>query len=87
MTLTDPRRALAEQSSFIGYLTGLAGAAHVVRALTDGPRAQSCSPADDFVYGLLGLASLGRSIEHLAVPVHPSARNTPHTPEQIRWLR
>ena len=29
MTLTDPREALADQSSFISYLVGLAGLARV----------------------------------------------------------
>ena len=39
MTLTDPRDALAEQSSFISYLVGLAGLARVVHALAaDGDR-------------------------------------------------
>ncbi|KUI31325.1 hypothetical protein AU196_18590 [Mycobacterium sp. IS-1742] len=87
MTLTDPRQALAEQSSFIGYLMGLAGAAHVVSALAEGPPARTSSAADDFVYGLLGLASLGRGIEHLAAPAIAPAGVAPHTPAEIRWLR
>ena len=56
MTLTDPRDALAEQSSFVSYLVGLAGLARVVRALAaDGDRrADPRRDADDFVHLLLG---------------------------------
>ena len=79
MTLTDPREALADQSSFISYLIGLAGLARVVHALAaDGDRrADPSRDADDFVHVLLGLASLGDAIERLAESApaqhHPAA--------------
>ena len=62
MTLTDPREALAEQSSFVSYLVGLAGLARVVRALAaDGDRrADPRRDADDFVHLLLGRREPGR---------------------------
>ena len=62
--LTDPRKALAEQSNFIGYLLGLAGVARVVHALAaDGNRrADPPREADGFVYVLLAFASLGGKI-------------------------
>ncbi|MBB2772238.1 MULTISPECIES: hypothetical protein [Mycolicibacterium] len=88
MTLTDPREALADQSSFIGYLLGLTGVAHLVRALADDPRHHETGvPADDFVHLLLGFASIGRTIEHLGAPSVPPVVPTPSGVTQIRWLR
>ncbi|TFV58857.1 hypothetical protein E4P42_10160 [Mycobacterium sp. PS03-16] len=85
MTLLDPRNALAEQSAFIAYLTGLAGIGHIVRDLAEhAPRTHTAGPADDVVDLLLGLASLGAAIERLAPPP-PSAPVTPTT--GTRWLR
>ncbi|HWR49363.1 MAG TPA: hypothetical protein VN327_17395 [Pseudonocardiaceae bacterium] len=91
--LTDPRPALAEQSNFVSYLVGLAGLARAVHALaTDGhPRPDPPRDADDFIHLLLGVASAGEAIEHLAesaqaqpagtiVAAAPSSTNT-------RWLR
>jgi len=70
MTLTDPRQAFADQSSFIDYLVGLAGLARVVHTLAaDGaPRSEPPRDSDDFVHVLLGLASVGAAIERLAEP-------------------
>ncbi len=92
MTLTDPREALADQSSFIDYLVGLVGLSRVVHTLAEGDR-RSGPPceSDDFVHLLLGVASLGSGIERLANPamVHP---NPPTEARQSasparRWLR
>jgi uncharacterized membrane protein HdeD (DUF308 family) len=91
--LTDPRKALAEQSNFIGYLLGLAGVARVVHALAaDGNRrADPPREADGFVYVLLGLASLGGKIESLAesTQAQPSAAaaTAPRPSTETRWLR
>ncbi|MDH6198747.1 hypothetical protein M2272_005407 [Mycobacterium frederiksbergense] len=91
MTLTDPRDALAEQSSFIGYLMGLANLGRMVRALAAdaGPPAQPPRAADDLVYLLLGVASLGTGVEKLAGSVaaqrHQPAVASP--PTLTRWLR
>jgi hypothetical protein len=88
VTLTDPRGALADQSNFIGCLVGLAGAARLVRALADDPlRRETTGAADDFVHVLLGLASLGRAIEHLAAPVATPTETAPAFATQVRWLR
>ena len=93
MTLTDPREALADQSSFVSYLVGLAGLARVVHALAadgdrrDGPPRE----ADDFVHVLLGVASLGDAIERLAesAPAQQHQRVTAPSPDSTttRWLR
>jgi hypothetical protein len=87
--LTDPREALGEHSSFIGYLVGLAGLAQVVRALAaDDRRADPLREADDLVHLLLGLASLGEAIERLAKPVAAQQNRTAATPStDTRWLR
>ncbi|OBA60256.1 hypothetical protein A5647_14925 [Mycobacterium sp. 1100029.7] len=90
MTLTDPREALADQSSFIDYLLGLAGAARVVRTLADDDRRAGLpGHADDFVYALLGLASAGAAVDRLAgFPIaqhNPADQTTDVTPR--RWLR
>jgi hypothetical protein len=88
--LTDPREALAEQSSLVSYLVGLAGLARVVTALADDHNRRADPPreADDLVHLLLGLASLGEAIERLAESV-PAQRNPATTtpPTNVRWLR
>jgi hypothetical protein len=93
MTLTDPRDALADQSEFVGYLVGLAGVAQLVHTLAaDGDgRARGPRESDDFVYVLLGLASIGAEIERLANSAMPQRNPTvdappPATPTP-RWLR
>lgn len=91
MTLTEPRDALADQSSLIDYLIGLAGLARVVRGLTeDGVEAtESCDTASEFVYVLLGIARLGEAIEALAgdsganEATEAGSANSPN----VRWLR
>jgi hypothetical protein len=93
MTLIDPREALAEQSTFIGYQMGLASLGQVVRALVAGDDHKADKPcdADDFVHLLLGFASLGTSIERLAetsrderpCKADDSAIDSAYT----RWLR
>jgi hypothetical protein len=91
MTLTDPREALADQSSFVGYLLGLAGMARAVHELAaDGTRCVAPpSDADDFVDVLLGIASLGEKIERLgesvAAQLNPGAGAAVSTTR--RWLR
>lgn len=84
MTLTDPRPALAEQSSLISYLMGIAAMAGMIDMLATDAARVSARPADDFVHVLLGVASLGNSIEHL---VDPLAACDPVPPEPRRWLR
>ena len=91
--LNDPRPALAEQSSFIGYLVGLAGLASAVRVLAADGHSQTDPPreADDFGYLLLGVASLGDAINRLAESGRaepceaPDAAPPPST--NRRWLR
>ncbi len=91
--LTDPRQALAEQSSFVSYLVGLAGLARLVHALAaDGNRrADPPREADDAVYLLLGLASTAEVIERLAdrPPVQTAAQGPPLLVSETnnRWLR
>jgi hypothetical protein len=92
MTLTDPREALAEQSTFISYLLGLASLGRVVHRLADGERqAEPPSDADEFVHMLLGLASLGDSIEALAksapAPQQRAATAPSSESTNTRWLR
>jgi hypothetical protein len=93
MTLTDPREALADQSSFIDYLVGLAGLARVVHTLAaDGePHFEPPRDSDDFVHVLLGLASLGDTIERIAEPAllqRNSIREpTASASATARWLR
>lgn len=93
MTLTDPRDALADQSNFIGYLVGLVGLARVVNTLAtddDIPSARRREP-DDYVYALLGLASVGAGIERLAYPPATQPNRATETPPPAtptrRWLR
>jgi hypothetical protein len=91
MTLTDPREALADQSSFIDYLMGMVGLAQVVRALAAsgaydvGTRRDT----DDLVHVLLGLASLGEAIERLAelAAIQGKAETSPMPATAERWLR
>ena len=91
--LNDPRPALAEQSSFIGYLLGLAGLASAVRVLAADGHSQADTPreADDFSYLLLGVASVGDAINRLAESARaepgeaPDATPPPSTCR--RWLR
>jgi hypothetical protein len=91
--LTDPRPALAEQSSFVSYLVGLAGLARAVHALgADGhPRAEAPREADDLVYLLLGVASVGEAIKRLAESawVQPPSTTAAASPPSMntRWLR
>jgi hypothetical protein len=88
MTLTDPREALADQSSFIGYLVGLAGVARVVHTLADGDRrAGGPHDADDFVHVLLGLTSVGAAIDRLANPAVAQQNPSPLAAPATRWLR
>ena len=91
MTLTDPREALADQSSFVGYLLGLAGMARAVHELgaDDTRRANPPAEADDFVHVLLGIASLGGKIERLGEPAAGQSNPTaePPAPTTDRWLR
>lgn len=93
MTLTDPREALADQSNFIDYLVGLTGLARVVHTLGIDSDRRSGRPGDpdDFVHVLLGVASLGGTIERLAnsaVPQStPMAGTPPPASTTTRWLR
>lgn len=93
MTLTDPREDLAEQSSFIGYLMGMAGLAQVVRALATngGCRAELSGDADDVVHVLLGVASMGQAIDRLAESAAVQRECAPGAPPPdsatTRWLR
>jgi hypothetical protein len=93
MTLTDPREALADQSSFVSYLVGLAGIARVVHALAaDGDHREGPPrEADDFVHALLGVASLGDAIERLAesdlAQPDSTAEAPPPDSTTRRWLR
>jgi hypothetical protein len=91
--LNDPRPALAEQSSFIGYLLGLAGLASAVRVLAADGQSGAGAPrhADDFGYLLMGVASVGDAINRLAESARveqcetPDAAAPPST--NRRWLR
>jgi hypothetical protein len=88
MSLTDPQPALAEASSFIDYLVGLAGLGQLVHALAaDG--GSTATDADDFVYLLLGLAGMAERVEQLA-----ASQAGVTTPAEVsgypgtgRWLR
>ncbi len=85
MTLAEPSPALAEQSSLIGYLMGVASAATVVDHLATDTARVSGRPADDFVYLLLGIAGVGAAIRNLVDP--PIAQDGPAPIELRRWLR
>jgi hypothetical protein len=90
MTLTDPREALADHSSFISYLVGLAGLGRIVHELAaaGGGPSDSRREADDFVNVLLGLASVGAAVEKLANPsaLQQNSVTQPSAPI-TRWLR
>jgi hypothetical protein len=87
MMLTDPREALADESSFINYLVGLAGLAQVVHTLADDDRrAETPGEPDDFVHVLLGLASVGAAIDRLANITTTQRISAPVRPT-TRWLR
>lgn len=85
MKLSDPRPALAERSPLIGYLVGLAALAQMIDVLALDSHRGSALPADDFVHLLLGVASLGKSIEHLVA--HVPVADEPSPTEPRRWLR
>ncbi|HVQ98129.1 MAG TPA: hypothetical protein VMS16_04865 [Mycobacterium sp.] len=91
--LADPRPALAEQSNFISYLVGLAGLSRAVHALAadSHPGAATGHEADDFVHLLLGVASAGNAINHLAESkrTQPSGTTEEASPPSTnaRWLR
>ncbi len=93
MTLTDPRDALAEQSTFIGYLMGLASLGRVVQSLASDcdNTTETSADADDFVHLLLGVASLGASVERLAesapTQCHRETTTTVSDSAVTRWLR
>jgi hypothetical protein len=93
MTLSDPCDTLAEQSSFIGYLVGLASVSRMVHALAVDHDRRSGPPrdADDLVSVLLGFASLGDAIQRLINPVAiqtaPTDRAVATAPSTVRWLR
>ncbi|MGW4095900.1 MULTISPECIES: hypothetical protein [unclassified Mycobacterium] len=88
MSLSDPRAALAEQSSFIEYLVGLAAVSRAIHALAgDGTTPVPPRPADDFVHALLGLASLGTAIERLAESATGQTAAAPPPDSPRRWLR
>ncbi len=91
MTLTDPREALADQSSFIDYLVGIAGLARVVHTLATDSNRRSEPPrdSDDFVHVLLGVASLGEAIEGIGNSTSAQQSSTAATPSPAsrRWLR
>jgi hypothetical protein len=85
MTLSDPRPALAERSSLISYLLGIAALAQLIHVLAlDSPR-DSDPMADDFVHLLLGVAALGKSIEVLVDPAPVACH--PSSAEPRLWLR
>ena len=85
MTLSDPRPALADRSSLIGYLMGVAALAQLIDVLALDSNRDPAPPADDFVHLLLGVASLGKSIEQLVALVPVACDPSPAEPS--RWLR
>lgn len=88
MTLSDPRPALDERSSLIGYLMGVAALARLIDVLALDNGRESAPPAGEFVHLLLGVASVGKSIEQL-VSVDPMVDepSQPSPVEPRRWLR
>lgn len=92
MSLTDPHPALAEQSSFVGYLLGLVGVARSVRTLAvygDAERTGALPEDEDMVYLLLGLTSLGDAVERLVEEAQPQpgSPSKPTLHSTTRWLR
>jgi hypothetical protein len=91
MTLADPREALADQSEFVSYLMGLAGVAELVDSLAadDNRQPGSAGESHDFVYALLGLASIGAAIKRLADYAVPQGdwAGSPSAFSTTRWLR
>ncbi len=88
MSLSDPRAALDRQSSFLGYLLGLAAVSRAVHALAcDGTASAPPRPTDDFVHALLGLASLGTAVERLAESAPAQSVPVGPTIDVSRWLR
>ena len=87
MTLTDPRKALAEQSSFLDYLLGLRSLAGTVRVLADDPQRIDAAPIDDFVHVLLGVVSVGNAVDRLAQPTPAQPPAAEPDSFQRRWLR
>lgn len=91
MTLTDPLGAFADESSFVGYLVGLAGLARAVHALAApiDRRTELPRDTDEFIHLLLGVASLGEAVERLAEPAsaRPSGAGAAPLPDPRRWLR
>ncbi|MDT5180668.1 MAG: hypothetical protein QOJ95_4866 [Mycobacterium sp.] len=85
MTLSDPRQALAERSSLIDYLMGVAALAQLVDVMALDATRESAPSADDFVHLLLGVASLGKSIEQLVPRTAVVPASLPAEPG--RWLR
>lgn len=86
MTLADPRPALAEHSSLVGYLMGVAATARAIEELALDPDHVTTTRTDDFVHMLVGVASLGRAIERLAGTL-PLAAADPAPSAPQRWLR
>jgi hypothetical protein len=88
VSLTDPQPALAEASTFIDYLVGLAGLGRLVRALATDAEITT-GVADDFVQLLVGIAGVAAGVERLAVSqagaAHPCERAAPTA--SGRWLR
>lgn len=93
MTLIDPREALAEQSSFISYLMGVASLGRIVHAMADGSEARTDADgeADNFVHVLLGVASLGNTIEQFTETDSGAADSDSEPAASVsataRWLR
>ena len=88
MSLTDPQPALAEASTFIDYLVGLAGLGRLVHSLAAETGA-TASDADDFVHLLLGVAGMAAKVEQLAASRAGAATTSEGSayPDSGRWLR
>lgn len=89
MTLTDPRDALADQSSFIAYLMGLAALARVVHVLAadDSRSSEIGCKESNFVEILLGVASLGDAIQALVDTSDVQGATGLWPAASTRWLR
>jgi len=85
MSLSDPRPAPAEHSSLVDYLSGVVALARIVDELALDSSHETHSTADDFVYLLLGVASMGAAIEGLVDRPAGSQHRPATTPQ--RWLR